>query len=474
MTERSLELFKQAARDVPAYRAFLEDNNCNPELIKIPADMIRVPITSKKTYLQTATHANLVWQKDWDGPLAFCSTSGSTGEPYYFPRNDGLAWQASQMAEDFLKNSSYGNRYTLVLMGLSMGVWIGGLITLRAFEIAAERMKAPVAFLAPGYNKVEIYKALKRLSPEFDQTILVGYPPFIKEIIDEAEDEGIDLKRLNIRLMFAAEAFTETFRNYVAEKAGIKNPLLDTLNIYGTADIGAMAHETPLSILVRRLALEDPLLYRDMFGQIEKTPTLAQYNPEFMEFEAIDNQIVLTGNGALPLIRYAIGDHGGVMDYEHIRRLFHRYGIDLEKEIEKAKIQHTVKRNPFVYVYERSDLSTTLHGIIIYPEFIKEGLLQSSMPEFFTERFTMATKHDIHHNQFLQINLELQKDIEPTKQLEEKALRVIRKTMIEKSSEFAEVSKSRVSKNLLQIVLWPNGHPRYFAPGTKQRWVEKA
>jgi phenylacetate-CoA ligase len=474
ITERSLELFHRAVRELPAYRAFLHENGCNPATIRTVEDMALVPLTSKKSYLQPAVRKDLLWPVDWNGPLSFCSTSGSTGEPYYFPRNDKLAWQASFMAEDFLKQSSYGPGRTLVLMGLGMGVWIGGLITLRAFEIAAERMHAPVAFLAPGYNKKEIFKALKKLSPEFDQTILVGYPPFIKELLDEAEGERIDLKSLNTRLMFAAEAFTETYRSYVSQKAGITKPLLDTLNIYGTADIGAMAHETPLSILVRQLALEDPLLYRDMFGQIEKTPTLAQYNPEFIEFETVDNQVILTSDGALPLIRYAIGDHGGVMTYDHVQQLFHRYGVDLEKEIAKAGIDHLVKKRPFVFVYERTDLSTTLHGIIIYPEFIKEGLLKPRMTPYFTERFTMSTKHDIHHNQFLQINLELQKDVEPTKQLEERALRTIRKSMIEKSSEFAEVSKSRASESLLQVILWPNGHPRYFAPGTKQKWVEKA
>jgi hypothetical protein len=85
----------------------------------------------------------------------------------------------------------------------------------------------------------------------------------------------------------------------------------------------------------------------------------------------------------------------------------------------------------------------------------------------------MATKNDIHHNQFLQVNIELQADVEPTPELEAKAHEYISKSMIEKSSEFAEVSKSKASASLLQVVLWPNKHPRYFSPGVKQKWVEK-
>ncbi len=473
ISDRSLQLFYKASSELTAYKKYLKDKKFNPKLVKGLEDFSKIPLSSKNNYLRPAQHKDLVWSKSWEGPISFCSTSGSTGEPYYFPRDNNLAVQASWMAEDFLRNSSYGNTKTLVIMAFGMGVWIGGIFTLRAFEIAAERMNAPVSFLPTGYNKTEVFKALKRLSPEFDQTILVGYPPFVKEIIDQSESEGIDLKTLNIRLMFAAEAFTETFRNYVSEKAGVKNPLLDTLNIYGTADVGAMAYETPLSILVRRLSLEDPLLYKDLFGQIEKTPTLTQYDPAFIEFEEVDNELVITSDGALPLVRYAIGDHGGVLTYKALESIFARYGINLKDKIVENGLQDTVSKNPFVYVYERADFSTTLHGIIIYPEFIKEGLLKPKLVDYFTERFTMSTKYDIYHNQFLQINIELQPGVETNDKLVHLAHNSIRKSLIEKSSEFAEVSKSKESEKLIHIILWSNGHPRYFTPGVKQKWVEK-
>jgi phenylacetate-CoA ligase len=473
MKNNSVNLFNSAVKAIPAYSDFLKKNGFKAEVIKDLDEFKTVPVTSKKGYLVNYSHDQLMWPADQSGTVLYCSTSGSTGEPYYFPRNEKLSWQYSFLIKDFLKQSSHGNGKTLVLIGFGMGVWIGGIITLRAFEIAGETSETPLAILPVGYNKTEIFKALKKLAPEYDQTIIVGYPPFVKEIVDEAPNEKINLAKLNVRLMFAAEAFTETFRNYVCKKAGIKDPLRDTLNIYGTADIGAMACETPLSILVRRLALEDPLLFQDVFGQIEKTPTLTQFNPEFIDFEAVEGELFLTGDGALPLIRYAVGDNGGVFTYNQIRSIFHRYLIDLDQEVEKAKISDVVRKWPFVFVYERTDLSVSLHGLNIFPEFIKEGLLTKDMAVNFTERFTMATKHDIYHNQFLQVNLELRKDIKPTKELEKQAHAAITKSLKAKSSEFAEVSKSQASSKLVQVILWPNGHHRYFAPGTKQKWVEK-
>jgi phenylacetate-CoA ligase len=472
ISKRSVALFQKAVEEIPAYRAFLKEHNFDPASVVTAADMLAVPVSNKKNYLNLHPLQELIWPEDAGQPLLFCSTSGSTGEPYYFPRNETLSWQYSNIIEKFLRESDNPGGKTLVIIGFGMGVWIGGVITVRAFEIAGARMKAPVALLPAGYNKTEIFKALQRLSPQFDQTVMVGYPPFVKELVDEAPKQGIDLKKLNVRFLFAAESFTEKFRDYLCKKAGVASPVRDTLNIYGTADIGAMAFETPLSILIRRLATRHKALFADIFGQIEKTPTLAQYNPAFVEFEAAEGEVLLTGNAALPLIRYAIGDNGGVIGFEEMEKILARHKINLNKEVKKAGIREPADAFPFVYVYERTDFSVTLHGINIFPEFIKEGLLDRELTHYLTERFTMLTKNDRHHNQYLEINVELQKDIRASLKLKALAYKVIKHTLIEKSSEFAEVSRTKPNKRLIRIVFWPNGHRRYFTAGIKQKWVQ--
>ena len=471
---KNLDLFHKAAKEIPAYQAFLLANGVDPSNVQTADDLQKIPATSKKNYLVPNSFEDLVWQKDQQAGLLLCATSGSTGEPYYFPRNDELSNQYSYALESFLKSSSYGTGNTLVIVGFGMGVWIGGVITMRAFELAATRANLPVSILPTGYNKTEIFKALKKLAPKYSQTVIVGYPPFIKELVDEAPSEDVNLADLHIRFLFAAESFTETFRNFVCEKAGIPDPVRNTLNIYGSADIGAMANETPLSIFIRRQVIEKPDLYGEIFNYAERTPTLAQFNPEFITFEEVDGELFLTGNGALPLIRYAIGDHGGVVSYDVIQTTMQKHGINLDDELVKAGLSEIVEKDhPFVYVYERVDMSVTLHGLNIYPEFIKEALLLPEFAELVTERFTMATKYDARHNQFLQVNVEMQAEIKESEELLEKIKQAIHQSLVQRSSEFAEVAKSRKADELIQIILWEKGHPRYFAPGTKQKWVEK-
>lgn len=473
VSKKSVSLFRKAAKEVPAYAKFLETHHLKPKDIKRPKDFSRVPPTSKKNYLTKYSMESLVWRGDMSKPLIFCATSGSTGVPYYFPREDNLARQYSYLIEDYLKASRLQSKKpVLVIIAFGMGVWIGGVITLRAFEIATARLGYAASILPTGFNKPEVIKALTNLSPQFGQTIIVGYPPFVKELVDEAVRQKINLPKLNVRLLFAAESFSETFRDYLCQRTG-SDPVRDTLNIYGTADIGAMAYETPLAILIRRLAAKDRALFEKVFGQIHKTPTLAQYNPDYIEFEEEKGEILLTGNSALPLIRYQIGDLGGVKSYKEMASAMKEAGYDLGAEIKKAGLTGLVRKQPFVFVYERANFAVSLQGIIIYPEFIKEALLNPELTPQLSGKFTMQTKADNKQNQYLEINLELQAGVNPTDKLQKAAAQVVRQKLIDRSSEFAEVSKSLDSSKLLKLVFWPHGHQLYFSPGVKQKWSLK-
>lgn len=468
----ALGLFHKAAEKVPAYKDFLYAHKVHRANIRTFKNFKDVPQTNKKAYLRRYPLKDLAWDGNLNKLFSFSSTSGSTGEPFYFARSSELEWESSLVHEFFLRSSSHGlDKPTLVLVCFGMGVWIGGLITHRAFQMAGER-GLPVSILAPGINKIEIFNALKKLAPNFGQVILAGYPPFIKDIIDEAPEYGVNLGKLNIRLLFAAEAFSEKFRDYVAKKAKVKNIYLDTMNIYGTADIGTMAFETPTSILLRRLALKNKKLFAGIFGGIKKTPTLAQYNPLFITFEEEGGEILLTGNNAVPLIRYNIGDHGGVYSFGEIAYIFKKYGVDIKKEAKSAGIDK-LSLLPFVYVYERADLATTLYGLQIYPEMIREALLEKSIAHALTGKFALATKFSSKQNQYLEINLELKKGARTTQALKKLALKKIIAALLAKSSEFRELYRQLKDRAVPKLMFWPAEHPLYFKPGTKQKWVVK-
>lgn len=470
---RPLGLFHRAAREVPAYNDFLKKNRVQPAKIKTWADFEGVPPVTKSNYLRAYPLEMLTRGGSLKKPIVFTSTSGSTGKPFYFPRERALDWESSIIHEFFLRNGLRGHEGpTLVVVGFGMGAWIGGLITYKAFDLANER-GANVSIITPGINKDELFNALRDLAPHYRQTILTGYPPFLKDIVDEAPSHGINLKKLNLRILTAAESYSETFRDYIAKKAGIKNLCLDTLNVYGTADIGTMAYETPTAILMRQLALKNKKAFNTIFSEIERTPTLAQYNPFFITFEAPGGDILLTGDNTIPLVRYAIGDRGGVLRYPDIVDALASEGINFKKEARRAGILKAVTELPFVYVYERSDLSTKLYGAIIFPEPIKEALQTRRLSPLVTGKFTMATRFDWDQNQFLEVNIEMKPGVRASARLKQLSTKAIVDRLIARSGEYHNNYNAVPHKVTPRVKLWPYGYKKYFVSGGKQKWVEK-
>ena len=472
--EKLLSLFRLCAEKVYAYKDFLKKARVNPKNIKTFKDFKKVPPVNKDNYLRSYPWEKLCPPGSFtDQSLVLTSTSGSTGKPFYFPRNGALDAQSSFYHQMFLKNSDIDpNKSTLVLVCFGMGVWIGGVITYQAFKSISER-GYPMTILTPGVNKREIYEALKNIGEAYDQIILCGYPPFMKDVVDEAKQNGVNWHDYNIKMIFAAEAFSEKFRDYILRKTGMKSFYRDTMNIYGSADLGTMAVETPISILIRRLALKNKRLYQKIFTEATRLPTLAQYVPEFIDFECIGRSIYCSGNNVLPLVRYEIGDSGGVLYFNEMEKLFAEEGTDLMTEAKKAGILNSVTEFPFVYVYERTDLSTKLYGAIIYPEYVKVALQNITLEKYVTGKFTMFTKHDKKQNEYLEINIELKPGINESSWLQEEVAKIVFEKLKEKSAEYKNNADMLNGKIVPKIIFWPHEHPTHFQTGIKQKWVKR-
>lgn len=472
--DHALRLFHRAARDVPAYKHYLKANGIKPDRIESAADLKQVPPIDKKNYLRAYPYKDLFWGGTLSTSHVMTSTSGSTGDPFYFARSHAVDEQSALVHERFFLHSSLSKtKPTLVIVCFGMGVWIGGLITYQAFQMLGKRGH-PISVITPGINKAEIFKILRLLAPQYEQIILAGYPPFIKDILDEAGEAGIAMERYRMAMVFAAEAFSEHFRDYIAQKAHIRSPLTDTMNIYGSADLGTMAAETSLSISIRRLAGEDPALFAGIFGSTSKTPTLAQFIPSFTTFEEDGGDLFVTGDSAMPLVRYAIGDRGGVLAFEDMERITATHGVDIQKVIRAAKITPSFLKMPFVYVYERSDLSVTLYGLQIYPEVIRETLIEETFSSLLTGRFTLATKYDERHDQYLEINIELRRQRETDEALVSHLADEIQKNLKLKNGEYRELSSFLGTRAEPRLIFWPYEDPTYFRRDIKQRWVVRA
>lgn len=475
----ALELFRLVTKEVPAYQKLLKKLGITPESIKKIKDFDRLPIIDKASYIKANDFVDLFPERNISDITTFSATSGSTGEPTFFPRGEKQDKYYEYMAEIFFRNQfEIQSKRTLGIIGFGLGIWIGGIFTYKILNKLGQKGYR-LSLVPVGPNKELFLKSLQKFGRLFDQVILMGYPPFIKDIVDEAPVYGINWRDYKIKILMAAEGFSEEFREYLAQKAFLKNPLTDIVNIYGTVELGTMAHETALANLIRKISWSSPSIFREVFGcPPNRIPTLAQYHPYIVYFEEVKREVIGTGfSSGIPLIRYRFPDKGGVIPFEKMIQKLKSCNVDIFREAQRAKIKKTILKLPFVYVYERSDSAATLVGIIIYPEYIKAALEKRSLASHLTGKFTMITKTDECQNQFLEINIELKKGVKGSPSLARAIEEESMKTLTARSTEYnhllgvgSEKEKERLRP---RIVLWPAEHPVHFRPGTKQKWVKK-
>ena len=470
----TLLLFQQMATRVPAYKDFLRQHRIDYKKVKNIADLAVVPSVDKDNYLRQYPLSDLCWdgqlkQEQW----VFSTTSGSTGEPFYFPRTSDQDLQYALTAEAYLQNNfDIQSKSTLYINGFAMGAWIGGLFTYQALKHVAERGDYKLSIISPGIFKKEIIKAVRRLGPQFDQIIIGGYPPMIKDMIDESLLEGINWKEYNVGFVFSAEGFSEEFRDYIADRTGIQNPYLGTLNHYGTVDLGTMAHETPEAILIRRLANHEPKLKSALFPEPHRLPTFAQYLPELFYFEEINHTLYASAHSGIPLVRYNLKDYGGVISHQEIDSMLQNYQGEITKVEREYNLQRKKWNLPFVYVYERQDFVVKLYGANIYPESIRKVLQKSSFQQHVTGKCTLLGKYDADNNQYLEVNIELKSGSKSSRQLKEDLSTAIIKQLLKENSEYTILHKEIPGRLVPAISLWSYEHPEHFSPNGKQKWVK--
>ncbi len=468
--ERALALFQAAARRVPAYRDFLARAGCDPATVQTIGDWDRVPIMDKAGYLRRYPLADLCWDGTLTGLHMISVSSGSTGQPFFWPRGIG---QELATATSFEEIYRYGfeadRRRTLVVVCFVMGTWIAGTFTLQATALVAQK-GYPITLITPGLNRDEILRAVRELGPQFEQVVLAGYPPFIKDVLDAGRAAGVDWARYGIKMIFAGEVFSEEWRTHVLELAGARRPLADSAALYGSADAAVLGHEWPLSVAVRRHAAAHPDRAAALFGA-PRLPTLLQYDPALRYFEQIEGELVFTAATGTPLIRYNIHDSGGLLAAAELLAWCHAGAYDPLAELTTAGCAAGATDLPFVYLFGRSDFTISFYGANIYPENVQAGLEAAAIRDHVSGKFVMYVTHDEQRRERVAVRVELAPGLTPaaTGDLPVLIGASIVAGVRRQNSEFAAYVPPEAQTPL--VTLHAMGDPAWFAPGLKHRYT---
>lgn len=464
--KKALSIFRWTATNVPAYKAFLKEHKINPTKIKSEDDFSKLPYIDKKNYLRRYKFEELFPNKKI--PPMISSSSGSTGEPFYWPRNKALEIEGGKIHkmifEDIFKVK---NEKTLVVICFSMGTWIAGTYTTACCRWIAER-KENISIITPGIDKEDALAVLINLAPKFKKIILTGYPPFLMDVIYTAQERKIELEHLNLCLLFAGENFSETFRETIQHIAKIEQNLYRTISIYGTADAAILGYETPITIFLRKKSLKNKVLKKTIFGKVDYLPTLVQFNPNYKYFESINDEIAFTTKAGIPLVRYNIHDTGKIIYQNEMNKIVK--DNDLVQEMVDLRLKHTT--TPFIILYGRKDVSVTFYALNIYVENIKSSLEKLTHEGNFTGKFVCFTKVvNKEKDQKLIIRLELKHGIVSTKEMCKKAQKIIFSSLVKLNSEYRKLYSSIGKKAIPLIELLPYDDKIFQIERAKHKWT---
>lgn len=455
---------------VPAYGEFLAQQGFDFAALRSVADFARLPLMTKDNYMRVFP----LPQRCRDGRLASCETvavsSGSTGTPMFWPRSitDELDI-ATRFEQVFVDSFRAHERTTLAIICFAMGTWVGGVFSAQCCRLLNQK-GLPITVLTPGNNKAEILRVVTELGPLFEQIVLLGYPPFIKDVIDSGRAARIDWARYAPKLVFAGEVFSEEWRELVCQRIGASDPSTATASLYGTADGGVLGNETPLSITIRRMLATQPILAAELFGEA-RLPTLVQYDPCSRYFEVTNNTLVVSGESGVPLVRYHIADKGGLFAFDELMQwIAGRIGNPLAELAESAR--DAVRDLPFVYVFGRADFTVSYFGANVYPENISVGLEQTEIRDWVTGKFVLEVASTEDLNEVLSVTIELVPAEHANEERRVVAAQVLQRELVRLNSEYANYVPP--ASQPLRINLLDNGDPEFFPVGVKHRYTRKS
>jgi phenylacetate-CoA ligase len=462
--EHALKLFRDVAQTVPAYHDFLSGNAIDAAAIRNYNDFKTLPLTTKQNYMLAYPLPQLCREGRLDRCEMMAVSSGSTGKPLFWPRTSAHELDIARRFEQVFLNFQADRKSTLVVVCFALGTWVGGMYTATCCRYLSQKGYR-LTLVTPGNNKGEIFRVIDELGPQFEQVVLAGYPPFIKDVIDSGTTLGIEWRRLRVKLILAGEVFSEEWRSLVCERLGARDPAHDTASLYGTADGGVLGVETPLSISIRRFLADRPDAAREVFGE-PRLPTLVQYDPLSRFFETHEGTLVVTGDNGVPLVRYHIADKGGVFAFSELLEKIRELGGDL-----LANLGGSRDRLPFVYLFGRADFTVSYFGANVYPENVTVGLEQPNIRDWVSGKFVLEVKETEDRDKMLRVVVELAPGVTATEDMRVMLVSSILEQLLRLNSEFANYVPAQYQ--LPEVTLKPSGDPEYFPVGVKHRYTRR-
>jgi len=270
--------------NVPFYKASFDAAGVNPSVVTRLEDLQKLPFTTKQDMRDSYPYG--LFAAPMDEIVRIHASSGTTGKPTVvgYTQNDISTW-SELMARSFVAAGAH--KGDIIHNAYGYGLFTGGL----GAHYGAERLGASVIPISGGNTKRQIM-----IMQDFGSTVLTCTPSYSLFMAEEAGAEGIDFKKLKLRVgIFGAEPWSEEMRNEIEKKLNIT-----AIDIYGLSEI--MGPGVAIECIEAKRGLH---IWEDHFIPEIINPETGERLPEGESGELVITTITKQG---IPLIRYRTRD----------------------------------------------------------------------------------------------------------------------------------------------------------------------
>lgn len=219
--KRLQAVVERVCSNVPFYKESFARAGVGPADVRSLDDLQRLPFTTKQDMRDSYPYG--LFAAPLEEIVRIHASSGTTGKPTVvgYTQKDIDTW-SELMARSFVAAGAH--RGDIIHNAYGYGLFTGGL----GAHYGAERLGASVIPISGGNTKRQIM-----IMQDFGSTVLTCTPSYSLFMAEEARAEGIDFKKLKLRVgIFGAEPWSEAMRGEIEDKLN-----LAAIDIYGLSEI---------------------------------------------------------------------------------------------------------------------------------------------------------------------------------------------------------------------------------------------
>ena len=268
---------------VALFRNRMEERGIAPGDVSSLEDIARLPFTVKTDLRDTYPFG--MFASPMSEVVRLHVSSGTTGKPIVvaYNKEDLDVWTAVMVRSFAACGLTHGD---ILQNAYGYGLFTGGL----GAHYGGEALGATVIPISGGNTDRQIM-----IMRDFNVTAICCTPSYFIHLIDRAQELGVDLRQLPVRVgVFGAEPWTDSMRRHIEADSGIQ-----AFDIYGLSEIigPGVAIECP-----HHSGLH---IFEDYFYPEIVDPGTGERLPD-----GVEGELVLTtlGKLAMPMIRYRTRD----------------------------------------------------------------------------------------------------------------------------------------------------------------------